>query len=99
VARIKYSGLKVGKGNTNRIQEFKKIQYYRSCVRNPTQSVNRFHAGNLNLTPRLIVYIIAWQLIPRGTNHAVLHEEDLILLYCIMNLIKVTGYTLSWSIC
>ena len=36
-----------------------------------------------------VAYIIAWQLIPRGTNHVVLHEEDLILLYCIMNLIKV----------
>jgi len=59
VAGIKYSGLKVGKGRTNGIQEFNKIQYYRSCVRNPTQSVNRFHAGNLNLTPRLIAYIIA----------------------------------------
>jgi len=72
VAGIKYSGLKVGKGNTSGIQEF-----------------NKFHAGNLNLTPRLVAYIIAWQLIPRGTNHVVLHEEDLILLYCIMNLIKV----------
>jgi len=46
VARIKYSGLKVGKGNTNGIQEFNKIQYYRSCVRNPTKSVNMFHTGN-----------------------------------------------------
>jgi len=89
VAGIKYSGLKVGKGNTNGIQEFNKIQYYRSCVRNPSQSFNRFHVGNLNLAPRLIAYIIAWQLIPRGTNHAILHEGDLILLYCIMNLIKV----------
>jgi len=71
------------------LKSSKKIQYYRSSVRNPSQSVNRFHASNLNLTPRLIAYIIAWQLIHRGTNHVVLHEEDLILLYCIMNLIKV----------
>jgi len=55
VAGIKYFGLKVGKGNTSGIQEFNKIQYYRSCVRNPAQSINRFHAGNLNLTPRLVV--------------------------------------------
>ena len=89
VAGIKYSGLKVGKGNINGIQEFNKIQYYRSCVRNLAQSVNGFHAGNLTLTPSLVAYIIAWQLIPRGTNHVVLHKEDLILLYCIMNLIKV----------
>ena len=89
VAGIKYAGLKVGKGNTSGIQEFNKLQYYKSCMRNPTESINRFHAGHLNLTPRLVAYIIAWQLIPRGTNHAVLHEEDLILLYCIMNQIKV----------
>jgi len=89
VAGIKYFGLKVGKGNTSGIQEFNKTQYYKSCMRNPAQSISRFHAGNLNLTPQLVAYIIAWQLIPRGTNHVVLHEEDLILLYCIMNLIKV----------
>jgi len=87
VVGIKYAGLKVGKGNTNGIQEFNKTQYYRSCVRDSSLSVNRFHAGNL--TPRLLACIIAWQLIPRGTNHVVLHEEDLILLYCIMNMIKV----------
>jgi len=58
-------------------------------VRDSSLSVNRFRAGNLNLTPRLLAYIIPWQLIPRGTNQVVLHEEDLILLYCIMNKIKV----------
>jgi len=89
VTGIKFSGLKVGKGNISGIWEFNKLQYYRSCMRNPAQSIRIFHAGNLNLTPRLVAYIIAWQLIPRGTNHVVLHEEDLILLYCIMNLIKV----------
>jgi len=44
VAGIKYSKLKVGKGNTNGIQRFNKLQYYRSCVRNQTQVINRFHA-------------------------------------------------------
>jgi len=51
--------------------------------------VARFHAGNLNLIPRLLAHIIAWKLTPRGSNHAVLHEEDLILFYCIMNQLKV----------
>ena len=58
-ARIKYSSLKVGKGNTSGIQEFNKLQYYKSCMRSPTQSISRFHAGHLNLTPRLVAYIIA----------------------------------------
>jgi len=99
MAGIKYYGLKVGKGNTSGIQEFNKIQYYRSCVRNHAQSINRFHAGNLNLTPRLVAYIIVWQLIPRGTNHVVLHEEDLILLYYNMNLIKVNWVYIIMELC
>jgi len=89
VGGIKYSGLKVSKGNTARIQGFNKMQFYRSCVRNPTEPVVRFHAGNLTLIPRLLANMIAWQLTPRGSNHVVLHEEDLILLYCIMNQLKV----------
>ena len=64
VAGIKYAGLKVEKGNTSGIQEFNKLQYYKSCMRNPTESISKFHAGHLNLTPRLVAYIIAWQLIP-----------------------------------
>jgi len=79
----------VSKWNTDGIQGFNKMQYYKSCVRNPTKPVARFHAGNLTLIPRLLAYMIAWQLTPRGSNHAVLHEEDLILLYCIMNQLKV----------
>jgi len=50
-----------------------------------TEPVARFHAGSLTLIPRLLAHIIAWQLTPRRSNHVVLHEEDLILLYCIMN--------------
>jgi len=89
VGGIKSSGMKVSKGNTAGIQGFNKMQFYRSCVRNPTQPVARFHAGNLTIIPRLLAYIIAWQLTPRGSNHATLHEEDLILLYCMMNQLKV----------
>ena len=89
VGGIKYSGMKVSKGNTAGIQGFNKMQFYRSCVRNLAEPVARFHAGNLTIIPRLLAYIIAWQLTPRGSNHATLHEEDLILLYCIMNQLKV----------
>ena len=44
VGGIKYSGLKVSKGNTAGIQGFNKLQFYRSCVRNPTEPVARYHA-------------------------------------------------------
>ena len=86
---LKYSELKVSKGNTTGIQEFNKMQFYRSCVRNPTEPMVRFHAGNLNLIPRILAHIITWQLTPRGSNHVVLHDEHLILLYCIVNRIRV----------
>jgi len=89
IGGIKHSGLKVSKGNIDGIQEFNMMQFYRSCVRNPTEPVVRFHEGNLTLIPRLLAHIIAYQLTPRGSNHGVLHEEDLILLYCIMNQLKV----------
>jgi len=71
----------VSKGNTAGIQGFNKMQFYRSCVRNPIEPVTRFHAGNLTLIPRLSAHIIAWQVTPRGRKRAILHEEDLILLY------------------
>jgi len=45
ITGIKYSGLKVSKGHTVGIHEFNKIQFYQSCVRNPAEPVNRFHAG------------------------------------------------------
>jgi len=79
VAGIKYSRLKVGKGNTTGIQEFNKIQFYRSCVRDPAQPINRFHAGNLNLAPRILAYVISWQLTPRGSNHVVSMKK---ILFC-----------------
>jgi len=60
VGGIKYSGMKVSKGNTAGIQGFNKMQFYRSCVRNPAEPVARFHAGNLTLILRLLAYIISW---------------------------------------
>ena len=79
----------MSKGNTAGIQGFNKMHFYRSYVRNPTELVARFQVGNLTLIPRLLAHIIAWQLTPRGSNHVVLHEEDLILLHCMMNQLKV----------
>jgi len=89
VGGIKYLRVKVSKGNTTGIQRFNKMQFYRSCMRNPTEPVVRFHPDNLTFIPRLLAHIIVWQLTPRGSNHVVLHEEDLILLYCIMNQLKL----------
>jgi len=51
--------------------------------------MKRFQVGGLTLNSRLIVFFIVWILTPRGHNHAVLHEEDLIHMYCIINCVEV----------
>ena len=89
VTGLEHNGFKVGKGNTIEISEFNKMQFYCSCLKDQNTPFNRFHVGNLKLTPRFLAYIIAWQLTPRKSNHAMLIEEDLILIYCLMNKIKV----------
>jgi len=48
-----------------------------------------FNVGGLAMNPRIIAFIIAWVMKPRGHNHVVLHEEDLILMYCILNRMRV----------
>jgi len=45
--------------------------------------------GGLSIIPRLLSYIVIWILTPRGFNHVVLTEDDLILMYCLVNKIKV----------
>ena len=45
--------------------------------------------GGLSIIPRLLSYIVIWILTPREFNHAVITEDDLILMYCLVNKIKV----------
>jgi len=48
-----------------------------------------FSIGGLSVIPRILAYIVIWLLTPRGFNHVVLTEDDLILMYCLINKIKV----------
>jgi len=89
IVGIKYTGVNVGRGNIVEIQKFNKMQFYRTCLQDPAHAFTKFHVGTLKLTPRLLAFVIAWQLTPRGSNHAILHEEDFIFMYCLMNKIKV----------
>lgn len=89
VPRLKYPRVKFGKGNIRAIEDFNKRHYYISCLRNPLSQVKCFHVGTLKLDERIIAFITAWMLTPRGSNHVVLTEEDLVLVYCIMKKIKV----------
>jgi len=89
VTGLNYKGLKIGKENTEELDDYNKITFYRSCLRNPQAVTRGFQVEGLSLIPRLIAFIVVWIITPRGHNHAVLYEEDLILMYCIINRIKV----------
>jgi len=43
----------------------------------------------LRLDERLLALIVTWILTPRGSNHSVLTEEDLVYIYCIMKNIRI----------
>jgi len=45
--------------------------------------------GGFSIILRLVAYIVIWLLTLRGFNHAMLTEDDLILMYCLINKIKV----------
>jgi len=45
--------------------------------------------GGLKLDERLLALIVTWILTPRGSNHSVLTEEDLVYIFCIMKKIKI----------
>jgi len=57
-------------------------------MRNPNEEVKSFGVGKLAMTPRILKLLIVWILTPRGNNHATLTEEDLMLLYCLINRVK-----------
>jgi len=45
--------------------------------------------GGLKLNERLLALFVTWILTPRGSNHFVITEEDLVYIYCIMNKVKI----------
>ena len=59
------------------------------CLKNPHSKVRNFSVGGLKLNERLVAFIVSWILTPRGGNHSTLSEEDLLLIYCIMNKVKL----------
>ena len=89
VTKLKYAGLRINKGNIGVVEDFNKIQYYRSCLKNPQAQVRTYSVGGLKLNERLMALIVTWILTPRRSNHSVLTEEDLVCIYCIMNKVKI----------
>jgi len=81
IIRLKYSGIRINKGNIGVVEDFNKIQFYVSCLKNPHLRANGFSVGALKLNERIIAFIVTWMLTPRGINHVFLIEEDLVLIY------------------
>jgi len=73
VTGLKCDGLKLGKGTIEGLEEYNKITFYRSCLRNPQVAGKGFQVGGLVVYPRILAFIIVWILTPRGHNHVVLH--------------------------
>jgi len=65
------------------------VQFFRSCLRNPNNLGRNFSIGGLSVIPRILAYIVIWLLTPSGFSHVVLTEDYLILMYCLINKIKV----------
>jgi len=89
VTGLKYAGLRINKGNIGVVEDFNKIQYYKSCLKNPHAQVRTCSVGGLKLNERLLALFVTWILTPRGSNHSVLTEKDLVYIYCIMNKVKI----------
>ena len=89
VTGLKYSGLRINRGNLGIVEEFNKMQFYKSCLKNPLSKVRNFFVRGLKLDERLIAFIVSWIITPRGRNHSTLSEEDLLLIYCIINKVKI----------
>jgi len=79
ITGLKYAGLRINKENIRVVDKFNKIQFYKNCLKNPQAKVRKFSVGGLKLNERLIALILTWMLTPRGSNHYVLTEEDLVM--------------------
>ncbi|KOM34552.1 hypothetical protein LR48_Vigan02g070200 [Vigna angularis] len=73
------------------LQDFNRLMTFQSFLRHPEQQTNRRQllVGGFKVEERMIHYLIVWILRPRATNHAQCSEQDLLLLYGILNHIHI----------
>ena len=89
ITGLKFFGVRINKDNLGVIEEFNKMQFYKNCLKNHLSKLRNFSIGGLKLDERLITFIVSWIITPRGSNHSTLSEEDLLLIYYIMNKVKL----------
>jgi len=58
MAGLKYAGLRINKGNIGVVEDFSKIQYYKSCFKNPHAQVRTCSVGGLKLSERLLALFV-----------------------------------------
>ncbi|KOM30043.1 hypothetical protein LR48_Vigan846s000700 [Vigna angularis] len=73
------------------VPDFNRLLAFQSFLRHPEQQTNRRQllVGGFKVEERMIHYLIMWLLCPRDTNHAQCLEQDLLLLYGILNHIHI----------
>jgi len=72
VVGLRNDGVIASRGNSFKLGDFNKVQFYKSCLRNQEASSRTFSVGGLIATPRILAYIVIWLFTPRGFNHVVL---------------------------
>lgn len=79
---------------TGGLDGFENVVMYKDCLRSPTNanSFSQFKARGIKMDERLISYVIAWILVPRGNNHAQLTIDDLLMLHALKK-----GIQVDWS--
>jgi len=78
-AGLRDAGTIVSRANMADLGGFDKAQFFKACIRNPNSFIRSYLVGGLSVILRLVAYIVIWLLTPRGFNHVVLTEDDLIL--------------------
>ncbi|KOM50036.1 hypothetical protein LR48_Vigan08g086300 [Vigna angularis] len=73
------------------VSDFNRLLAFQSLLRHPEQQTNRRQllVGGFKVEEQMIHYLIVWLLCPRATNHAQCLEQDLLLLYGILNHIHI----------
>ncbi|KOM30221.1 hypothetical protein LR48_Vigan1059s000100 [Vigna angularis] len=73
------------------LEDFNRMMTFQSFLRHPERQTNRSQllVGGFKVEERMIHYLIVWILCPRATNHAQCSEQDLLLLYGILNHIHI----------
>ena len=76
VTGLKCDRLKLVKGTIEGLEDYNKVTFYRSCLRNPQVVGKGFQVGSLSMYLRILAFINVWILTPHSHNHAVLHEVN-----------------------